>query len=209
MPPQEAAQAFAVATAGANEGDPKWTALLGHFYHKGIAVEKDLRMARHYYEVSATAGERIGMNELAKMCLDGDGGARDVECAVRWFEAAANLEYAEAQYNLGVLYTSGAGVPQDYVKANDLFRRSAQQGYGMAYANLGVSAANGDGMPADSIEAYKWWLVALEHDRFQSYSVKLRQNLAELERRMTAADVVEAKRRAESLLAELRQPPAR
>jgi TPR repeat protein len=113
--------------------------------------------------------------------------------------SVANSGDAVAEHDLGQLYRSGEGVAQDKTKAFCWIHRSAEHGNIMAWMSTGMMYGIGEGVPLDRIEAYKWFELA---DRLTpaEWPADIRkfavEDRAAMAKRMTAADVAEARRRA-------------
>jgi TPR repeat protein len=113
--------------------------------------------------------------------------------ARQWLEKAAAQGLAAAQFNLGTMYDNGYGVPQDYVQARQWYEKAAAQGDMQAQFNLGVIYSKGQGLPRDDVRAYIWLNLAVADSKgdLQKRSADLRDEVA---RRMTPAQIAEAKR---------------
>jgi len=96
---------------------------------------------------------------------------------------------ASAQFSLGVLHLAGRGVPKDEGEAARWFQLSAEQGYPFAQSVLGDLHAEGRGVPRDLPLAHMW--LALAEDQGMEAA---RSNRRALERRMTPAQLAEARR---------------
>ena len=98
-----------------------------------------------------------------------------------------------AQRRLGLMYAGGRGVEQDDAEAAQWFRRAAEQGEPRAQANLGFSYALGKGVPLDYVEAYRWLDLAVGRSSNEKREL-FRRNREAVAIKMTAAEVVDAKR---------------
>jgi TPR repeat protein len=89
---------------------------LGHYYLEGIAntnVKADPDRAREMYAYAASYfGDRDAQYSLAKMMLDGVGGAREPRQALRWLSLAANKGQPRAQALLGSMMFKGENAPR-------------------------------------------------------------------------------------------------
>jgi len=88
------------------------------------------------------------------------------------------------------MYDEGQGVAQDYNEARSWYLKAAAQGNAPAQFNLGVMCAQGQGAAPDVIEAHKWFALAA----MQGYP-NARKFQDTLERKMTAAQMAESRRR--------------
>ncbi len=119
---------------------------------------------------------------------------RDYATAIREFRPLAEQGDARAQNQLGVMYQIGVGVPQDYAEAFKWYRKAAKQGHAKAQNNLGLMYVEGLGVPPDHSQAYMWFnLVASRTPPGENRddAVKNRDLLA---KRMTPAQISEAKK---------------
>jgi len=86
---------------------------LGGYYLDGIAgsyVQKDERRAREMFHHAASYyGDPDAQYNLARLCLAGQGGARDAQLAARWLHLAAEKNHAPSQALLGHLLLTGQG----------------------------------------------------------------------------------------------------
>ncbi len=101
---------------------------------------------------------------------------------------------ARAQSNLGFIYEMGVGVPQDYAEAVKWYRKAANQGYAPAQSNLGSMYEKGQGVPQNNVQAYVWFSLAAadsNHSPASNYAASYRD---EIEKRMTPAQIAEAKK---------------
>ncbi len=124
---------------------------------------------------------------------------KDMATAVRIWKVWANKGDPEAETLLGAMYWSGDGVRRDHKEAARLYLLAANKGYARAQNDIGFMLAFGEGVPPhDDVEAYKWLTLSISR-----YTAKNQDRLdqaikdkATLAKRMTAAQVSEAERRA-------------
>ncbi|HEX9870564.1 MAG TPA: tetratricopeptide repeat protein [Candidatus Tectomicrobia bacterium] len=100
---------------------------------------------------------------------------------------------AEAQTSLGELYAKGKGVPQDYAQARAWYEKAATQGHALAQNNLAELYFAGLGVPQDYVRAYMWVTLAAAHMKGDEQK-QAAENREDVARRMTPAQVAEAKR---------------
>ena len=105
---------------------------------------------------------------------------------------------APAQYNLGFMYANGEGVPENDAEAVRWYRMAAEQGNASAQYNLGVMYANGEGVPENYVLSYAWFNLAAAQGDEGAVSGK-----ANLQRRMTAAQIAEAQELSTTLFARI------
>ena len=86
----------------------------------------------------------------------------------------------------------------DSAEAVKWYRKAAEQGYGQAQVNLASMYYEGQGVAKDLMEAYAWFnLAASKGDEVA------RKNLGFLEKQMSAASILEGKKRAKELMKEI------
>jgi uncharacterized protein len=178
-----------VLTTGAAFGDDVedgWAALQRGDTKTGVAL----------WRKAAERGDAVAQNNLGVLYKKGEIVPQDYRQAVYWYRKAAEQGDGHAQYNLGVACVAGYGVPQDYRQGVFWYRKAAEQGLDRAQNNLGFMYANGQGIGRDYVEAYKWYslsVVNATHDEARNAATKNRDDLA---RRMTPAQIAEARKRA-------------
>ena len=116
-------------------------------------------------------------------------GSKDLQTV----QTQANQGIAEAQNGLGELYAKGKGMPQDYVQARQWYEKAAAQGHPMAQNNLAELYFAGLGGPQDYVRAYMWVNLAASH-MTGAEKKEAEENRDDVAKRMTAAQITEAKR---------------
>lgn len=139
-------------------------------------------------EVKAAAekGDAAAQTQLGLRYRKGLGVPVDNEKAVEWYRRAADQQYAEGQAYLGFMYMTGKGVKKSDADAVKWTRLAAEQGNSTAAFNLGMLYLAGRTGQIDKVSAYRWLKKASEKDD----GAKLK--LAELKKKMTAADIAKA-----------------
>jgi TPR repeat protein len=90
-------RALALYKLAAVNGAPKAQTALGGFFQKGErGLDRDLKIARGWYEHAAIAGDAEGMVRLAEMMARGDGGDTDRVKAWGWLKRAQDLGHPQA-----------------------------------------------------------------------------------------------------------------
>ena len=122
----------------------------------------------------------------------------DYATALAEWRPLAKRGDATAQALLGLMYRGTPGMAADEAMSAQWYRRAAEQGHAHAQYNLGLATLNGRGVEQDDVAAYMWLDLAARGiatgpDGGNSAS-RRRDALAA---RMSAADIAEAKRRAE------------
>lgn len=116
---------------------------LGHYYIDGIGTEvkADPQRAREMYHYAASYfGDPDAQYSLAKLLLDGTGGAKDPKQALRWLSLAANKGLPRAQALLGSVIFKGELVPR-------------QAARGLMWLTLAREGASGEKWVVDMHEA--------------------------------------------------------
>jgi hypothetical protein len=111
---------------------------------------------------------------------------------LKWYRLAAEQGHTRAQNYLGWMYENGVGVLQDYAEAVKWWRMAAEQGSASAQNNLGIMYHYGRGVVQDDVVAHMWWDIAFSQG--QNNAAQHRDTIA---RKMTAAEVSEARRLAQ------------
>lgn len=203
----------------AESGNAEAQYWLGRIYGQGTLLPKDLQKSARWYQKSAeqdyapaeyvvclehanrdSAESEKCMKRAAEkgvpeaqfwlavahqqvVCL----GIREDHEAVKWFKQAAEHDNPDAQVELGRHYEDGQGVEQNYTLAAQWYRRAAEHvpdlgGAGQARNNLGNLYKAGLGVPKDYVQAYMWFSLA-----------GVDQNIADVQRKMTPAQILQAR----------------
>jgi TPR repeat protein len=125
--------------------------------------------------------------------------AQSLEDGAKLLRPLAEQGDAWAQALLGTCYGSGiGGVSRDDTEALKWFRKAAEQGYGDGLANMADAYAGGYGVPQNYILAYMYVELAQARD---AKTQILKMTRAVVQRKVTNAQIVEAKRLAAKCLA--------
>jgi len=137
---------------------------LGHLYHHGNGVDRDLGKAKTYYEQAASLGNKDAASCIAALqpllfaeqqaekprSISQDAPTDSADAAVEWYMAAADRGDTHAMFKLGNMYARGdMGLAIDFAKAGEWWATGAVEGHADALHNLLVHAD--DGVPADEI----------------------------------------------------------
>ncbi len=126
----------------------------------------------------------------------GAGVPLDVDMAADWYRRAAEQGHAGAQFHLGRLYEFGDCEMQSYETAAAWYAKAAVQGNVLAQNALGYLYMNGDGVPQDAVTAYAYFDVAAGRQAENAAA-----NRDELAKRLTPAQLAQAKRMAQECAA--------
>lgn len=163
------AEAIAWWTEQAAKGDIEAARRLGVEYMdgKGGVVERDYEKARQYHLQAAMGGERRSMMDLGTIHEHGLGVTADLIEAARWYEWSGKYGYGPGQYNIATLLETGDAGRKDEIEAYKYYLLAAAQGVG----GIGYDARSNRVLSADETP------------------------IGLLERRLTPAQIAEAKAR--------------
>jgi tetratricopeptide (TPR) repeat protein len=114
--------------------------------------------AREWASKAAAAGDTDGMDNLANMLEEGDGGPKDPEKAREWFRKAAEAGHVRAMNSAGrIAYRAG-----EFDEAFRWAKAAAEQGNPTGMHNLGVLYAEGKGVAASEAESLAWYRKAAD-----------------------------------------------
>ena len=141
-------------------------------------------------QTQAAQGNAEAQNKLGKLYFRGQIVPPNNTTAREWFEKSAAQGNADAQYNIGFLYDKAQ---EDYAEALEWYQKAAAQKHADAQYNLGLLYAYGRGVPQDYVRAYMWWSLAAAQSTGSAEESE-ESILDKLTRRMTPAQIAEAKR---------------
>jgi uncharacterized protein len=143
-------------------------------YFVGRGVARDLKLAAHWYEKAAEAGDPEAQMEIGYLYDAGIGVSRDPAQAVHWYQLAVAGGLVHAKVNLGVAYLRGEGVPQNVQTAIQLFSEAAAKGDGLAACFLGEMYDGGMGVAQDRAAGERWYVKGAKlHDPQAEYKLGL------------------------------------
>lgn len=182
----------------ASEGAAEAQFRLGLLHEEGSNGVKNPVKAAEWYRRAAGQGHAQSQVNLGVLYAKGAGVSPDLAEAARWYAKAAAQGMPQGLSNLGSAYLHGRGVRRDKRRAFVLFEQAATLGHAGAQNNLALMYANGEGVKTDLVEAHAWLAIAAVE---LPEAGKLQQSIA---REMTAAQLEQARERAEALLITLR-----
>lgn len=112
----------------------------------------------------------------------------DFAQALQRFKPLAQQGDAASQFQLSLLYRNGQGVPANATESLRWLRRSAHGGHAAAQSNLGAAYAQGRMLPQNTGLAYVWLSAGANGGSREAAT-----NLTVLQRRMTPAEISQAR----------------
>ncbi len=152
----------------------------------------DYSLALKGWTVLANQGNAEGQYFLGNMYAEGLGAPRDYARAAFWFAESASQGYSHGQFALGYLYEHGWGVSKDCSNALKWYGLAADQGLAMAHSNIGLMYEEGRGVWQDYAKAHMRYSLAISLSNSNPSTAI--QNLNSLIKKMTSAQIVQAKR---------------
>lgn len=101
---------------------------LGHCYHTGTLLPRDIGQAIELYRKAAAKNDRMSLNNLAILMDEGHTGPVSPYATTPLFQKSAKLGYVRAQVNLARRYMAGYGVQKDLYLAYYWARTAADTG---------------------------------------------------------------------------------
>lgn len=146
-------------TVMAEEGSAIAQARLAYLFENGLAVDRDVVVAKRWYRAAAAQGDDDAKLSLARL-LEREENASHRALALSLFEELATSGSAEAALRLAVGHFEGLGTQQDYVAAARWLSRAAKAGNPEAQLRLGLLYRDGLGVPQDIVFAHMWLNLA-------------------------------------------------
>lgn len=133
----------------AAESDSSASAMnvLGIAFMQGIGVERDTKMAIHWFEQAGSHGYHEAYHNLGMMYKSGSAGLQqDFIMASHYFKTGAEKGSPVCAYDYGYMLYKGLGCQQDYAEAVKLFQKGANYDYSPSLYMLGLCYRNGYGV---------------------------------------------------------------
>ena len=209
----------------ADKGYPRAMAGLAGMYLDGIGVPKDAEKGRGLLEKAAERGDDLAAVNLGLIYQYGQGVPADMGKAIEWYKKGNERGGLSSQFHLGTAYLSeygpvckggakdsgdcqGAPVGNEalFREGIELVRKAAERGLAGAQFALGGMYYGGDALLQDDVLAYAWYQVAYARMMsapadFQKLVAKeigdAKASLEVMEKKMTPAEVAQAKKLAE------------
>lgn len=135
---------------------------LASAYKYGINRNVDVEKSIVILKKLARRHNPIGMRELGKMYLVGDGVKQSKKRALILFNNASLQNDCDAMCRLAQMYQEGNGVRQNYATAFALYRRAARRDYAKGYYGAGYILYKGLGVSQSYSEAARYLKIAAE-----------------------------------------------
>jgi TPR repeat protein len=172
----------------ADNGDAKAQLWLGKLYAAGAGVRLDEAEGLRWKLKAAEQGITEAQRLVAINYYAGLGTTKDPNRAIEWAVKAAAKDDMVSHVLLGDLYKGQQGVPADRAKSAEHYGKAALQGHAAAQYEYAICLLKGEGIKSDVLLAYAWFSVAAStNDDAKAY-------IAALDKRLTDAEVAEAKR---------------
>ena len=179
--------------AGSAKGSAPAKNRLGVLHIQGKGVLQDYEEGAKLVCEAAELDDVNGSFNCASLLLEGRGLEKDEAAAYERFRQAADLGHLAAKNEYANALSEGKFVEQDLDGAVRLFQQTAAQGNPVGLFALGQAFAAGIGVDTDLVKAHSYFNLAAALEHPQAAQVR-----ANLETKMTAADVRLAQQRAKA-----------
>jgi TPR repeat protein len=180
-------------SAAADQGYAPAQYALGLMYRAGLGLVRDDVEAARLFREAALQDHVRAKAFLAHMYYIGHGVQQNPAEAARWYRGAAERGDTRSQKRLAEMLYHGDGIRRNRVKAASWYRRMAQQGDVDASFRLGVMYFNGEGLKRDNVKSHMWFDIAASRDQSGDNRGEAAKNRDIVARRMTPAQIVEAR----------------
>lgn len=124
-------------TVAAEAGIPTAQSRLGLHHALGLATEKNLGLAKDYFEAAAAKADELGLVAIGMLHMGGFGGAVDIAEAQRWLKLAVDKPQSLSNVLLAMTFLSDTDENWDVKQASELLRPAAENGNAAAMFYLG------------------------------------------------------------------------
>ena len=162
----------------------------------------DYELALDEFSGPAQNGHLGAQYNLGLMYNNGYGVERDMFEMVEWWRRAAALGHASAQYDLGLIYEGDDEVAEVFLEAARWYRSAAEQGHSNAQNNLALLYESGLGLERSKVLALMWFGLSVARGNDAT-----RNNVRSLTRKMTAGEMLVARRATNDCATNLRRCP--
>jgi TPR repeat protein len=122
-------------TVAAEQGDAVAQLFLGQMFFEGLGVLQDYKVAKMWFEKSASNNISMAQNNLGSIYENGKGVAQDLQKAAIWYQKAAVQGDKNAQFNLGAFYFDEGG-DLNLMYSYMWFKISLENGVNIARENV-------------------------------------------------------------------------
>jgi TPR repeat protein len=144
----------------ARHGDATAQLVLGKAFAAKDYASRDCASAKHWFRLSAEAGNPEASFELARLFQDKTCGLTNELAALRWYLEAYQHGWSEAATAIGEILLLDADYLDFAEQACDWFVRGAEHFDGFAALRLAQLYQVGLGIPADLATAFTWYDIA-------------------------------------------------
>ena len=134
---------------------------VGKCYDNCLGVERNLELAKEYYEKAVEKGNSKAANNLGNLYHYDNGLEKNYKKAIEYYQKAVDGGSKKASYNLAeVYYRGGAGVEQNYEKAFEYYLRADDDCWAMQ--SVGWMYEYGQGVGANVEKAIEYYQKAID-----------------------------------------------
>jgi TPR repeat protein len=145
-------------------------------YHRyKVKGPDDLRIAAHYFRLSASNGNAAAAYKLGEAYETGSGVPLDLSEALRWYRQSAAAGDMHAELKIGWFYQKGLGLKAEPSRAVEWYERSARKGNLWAYHMLAFMLMDGEGLAKDLALAQRYFEKSLPFTHDHWAQLKLSQ----------------------------------
>lgn len=141
---------------GADLGDGRSMAYLGHWFFAGVDGDPDHAKAFEWFQKGADAGDGHAMGYVGVSYLNGIGVKKDPEKGIPWFARGGEAGDGASLVYLGICYLEGMGVEQNDERAFHSFENANELGSSHALAYLGQLYLQGRGVEKNYATAIRF-----------------------------------------------------
>lgn len=146
----------------AENGDPAAQYRMGHLYHHGLRIRKDLEKAAFWYEKAAAAGVVQAEYELGFISAEREKSGWNSPVVSAHFRKAAEKGFPPGQFMLASCLEIGGDVATNLTESIKWYQAAASNNYAPAQFILGTLHENGEGLPRNPKEAIRLYRLAAD-----------------------------------------------
>lgn len=144
----------------AENGNPAAQYRMGHLYHHGLRIPKDLEKAAFWYEKAASQGVAQAEYAMGFISVVKEVTGRDSPVVAEYFRRAAEKGFPPAQFMWAGCLEFGSGVPTNLAESIRWYQVAVSNNYAPAQFILGKLYENGKGLPRNPKEAIRLYRLA-------------------------------------------------